>query len=92
MMNKIKGRILVSTASAIARPHSLPPSALINIGNAKAKVYSVLLFKISNGQNYSFQALIKNIILMEITDGLTKGRIMCHKIYSGEAPSKMAHS
>ena len=54
-------------------PHSLPPSALINICKASGRVYISLSCKTKSGQKYSFHELMKNRIATAITEGLISG-------------------
>ena len=75
----------VSTATAMAMPHSLPPSALINICKASGRVYISLSCKTKSGQKYSFHELMKNRIATAITEGLISGRITRRRMQNNAA-------
>ena len=89
---RISGGRLVNTATAMAMPHSLPPSALINICKASGRVYISLSCKTKRGQKYSFHELIKNRIATAITEGLISGRITRRRMTNGLATGSACSS
>ena len=85
---------MVKTDTAMAIVNSVPPSELIYICKAKGSVNMDLDFNTRTGHTYSFQELIKKMMLVEIIAGLMRGTTTSRRVlkldeFSMPATSKM---